>query len=56
MRSVRHEMPRVVFCRKTGHYERDCRGRRAAGRGLVGLIHEEGTEGWVTDPNEVAHG
>ena len=33
------------FCQKTSHYERTCRGRRAAGRGCVGLIYKGGTEG-----------
>ena len=49
-------MPRVIFCRKTGHYERTCRDRRAAGRGAVGLIHEDGTEGelFQNDPVENA--
>ena len=30
--------------KKTGHYERLCRGRKAVGEGLVGLIHENGAE------------
>ena len=46
--------PRVIFCRKTGHYEWTCRGPRAVGRGRVGLIHKDGTEGELTqnDPEE----
>ena len=42
------------FCRKTGNYERTCRGRREAGRGRVGLIHEDGTERVLiqNDPEE----
>ena len=70
--SVQHGMPCVIFCRKTGHYERTCRGRRVVGMGRVGLIHKDGTKGeltqndpeanyessvgWVTDSNAVAHG
>ena len=52
--SVQNGMPRVIFCRKTGHYERTCRGRRAVERGHVGLIHKDGTEGELTqnDPEE----
>ena len=44
------------FCQKTEHYERTCRGRSASGRGRVGLIHEDGTEGEHTphDPDENA--
>ena len=42
------------FCRKTGPYERTCRGRRTANRGRVGLIHEDGTDGGLlqNDPEE----
>ena len=44
------------FCRKTGHYERTCRGRRLANRGRVGMINEDGTDGGLmrVDPEENA--
>ena len=44
------------FCRKTGHYERTCRGRRSANRGCVGMINEDGTDGGLMqdDPEENA--
>ena len=35
------------FCKKTGHYERTCRGRRSANRGCVGMINEDDTEGGI---------
>ena len=42
------------FCRKTGHYEWKCRGRRATSSGRVGLIHKNGTDGELVenDPEE----
>ena len=44
------------FCRKTGHYERTCRGRRSANRGRVGMINEDGTDGGLVQdyPKESA--
>ena len=44
------------FCRKTGHYERTCRGRRSAKRGRVGMINEDGTDGGLVQdyPEESA--
>ena len=44
------------FCRKTGHYERTCRGRRSANRGRVGMMIEDGTDGGLIqdDPEENA--
>ena len=38
--SLQHGMPRVIFVGKP-----DTMSRRAVGRGSVGLIHEDGTEG-----------
>ena len=35
------------FCKKTGHYERTCRGRRSANRGRLGMINEDGTDGGI---------
>ena len=35
------------FCKKTGHYERTCRGRRLANRGRVGMINEDDTDGRI---------
>ena len=54
LQSVRRRMPRVIFCRKAGHYERTCRGRRAANRGRVRLIHDDSTDGGLlqNDPEE----
>ena len=42
------------FCRKIGHYECTCRGRKTANMGRVGLIHEGGTDGGLLqdDPEE----
>ena len=44
------------FCKKTGHYERTCRGRRSANRGRVGMINEDGTDGGIVQdyPEESA--
>ena len=42
------------FCRKNGHYERTCWGRKAANRERVGLIHEDGSKEELlqNDPEE----
>ena len=44
------------FCKKTGHYERTCRGRRSANRGRVGTINEDDTDGGIAQdyPEESA--
>ena len=44
------------FCKKTGHYERTCRGRRSANRGRVGMINEDDTDGGIAQdyPEESA--
>ena len=44
------------FCKKMGHYERTCRGRRSANRGRVGMINEDDTNGGTTQdyPEESA--
>ena len=36
------------FCRKVGHFERTCRGKRGnqRGRGAVGMICENGENTW----------
>ena len=36
------------FCRKVGHFERTCRGKRGnqRGRGAVGMIRENGENTW----------
>ena len=45
-----------IFCKKTGHYERTCRGRRSANRGRVGMINEDNTDGGIAQdyPEESA--
>ena len=43
-------------CRKTGNYERTCRGRKAANRGRVGMIHDEGTEGEYIQNDQEGNG
>ena len=44
------------FCKKNGHYERTCRGRRSANRGRVGMINEDDTDGGIAQdyPEESA--
>ena len=44
---------RVTFCRKEGHYERSCKGKRGnqRGRGAVGLIQEHDSQE-LDDPQE----